>query len=59
MKFQIKIFRFSFINRVTSENFEYIPDENTSKLIWKYLSSNNLLEKVDDIDLENIEKIKS
>ena len=39
------------------ENFEYIPNENTSKEVWKYLSSANLLEKVENIDLEDIEKI--
>ncbi len=39
------------------EKFDYIPDENTSKEIWKYLSSANLLEDVENIDLEDIEKI--
>tara|TARA_Y100000590_G_scaffold335776_1_gene382250 strand:+ start:178 stop:1947 length:1770 start_codon:yes stop_codon:yes gene_type:complete len=39
------------------ENFEYNPNENTSKDIWKYLASANLLEKVENIDLEDIEKI--
>ncbi len=38
-------------------NFEYIPDENTSKEVWKYLASANLLEKIENIDLEDIEKI--
>ena len=34
------------------------PNENTSKDIWKYLASANfLLEKVENIDLEDIEKI--
>ena len=47
------------LSRLTSTNFNYVPSENTSKLIWKYLSSNNLLEKVNDIDLENIEKINT
>ena len=32
------------------ENFEYIPTENTSKHVWKYLSSANLLEKVENIE---------
>ena len=41
----------------TVENFEYIPDENTSKDVWKYLASANLLEKIENIDLEDIEKI--
>ena len=39
------------------KNFEYIPSDNTSKDVWKYLSSSNLLEKVENIDLEDIEKI--
>ena len=39
------------------ENFEYVPDENTSKEAWKYLASSNLLEKVENIDLEDLEKI--
>ncbi len=39
------------------EDFEYIPDENTSKEAWKYLASANLLEKIENIDLEDIEKI--
>ena len=39
------------------ENFKYTPDENTSKQVWKYLASANLLEKVENIDLEDIEKI--
>ena len=47
------------LSRLASDNFSYVPSKNTSKLIWKYLSSNNLLERVNDIDLENIEKIKT
>ena len=39
------------------ENFDYVPDENTPKEIWKYLASSNLLEKVENIDLEDLEKI--
>jgi len=41
----------------TIENFDYIPNENTSNKIWKYLASSNLLEKVENINLEDIEKI--
>ena len=41
----------------TVENFEYTPKENTSKEIWKYLASANLLEKIENIDLEDIDKI--
>ena len=39
------------------ENFEYLPNENTSKDVWKYLQSANLLEDVENIDLDDIEKI--
>ena len=42
----------------TVEDFNYLPNENTSKDIWKYLASANLLEKIENIDLEDIEKIK-
>ncbi len=40
------------------DSFEYIPNENTSKDVWKYLASANLLEKIENIDLDDIEKIK-
>ncbi len=40
-----------------AENFEYVPDENTSKEVWKYLASANLLEKIENINLEDIKKI--
>ena len=42
----------------TNKNFKYEPGKKTKKIIWKYLSSNNLLEKTETIDLENIDKIK-
>ena len=42
----------------TVENFNYVPNENTSKDLWKYLASSNLLEKVENINLEDIDKIK-
>ena len=40
-----------------AQDFEYIPNENTSKDVWKYLGSANLLEEIENIDLEDIEKI--
>ena len=45
------------LSHVTSENFNYTTNEKTPKFIWKYLSSNNLLEDIKEIDLENAEKI--
>ena len=41
----------------TNPDFNYQPNQNTPKFIWKYLSSSNLLEKIDSIDLEDKEKI--
>ena len=41
----------------TNSNFIYQPTENTSKFIWRYLSSSNLLENINTIDLENAKKI--
>ena len=45
------------LSHVTSENFNYTTNEKTPKFIWKYLSSNNLLEDIKEIDLENSKKI--
>ena len=44
------------LSHITSENFNYTANEKTSKFIWKYLSSNNLLENIKEIDLENSKK---
>ena len=41
----------------TNLDFTFEPNINTSQLIWKYLSSSNLLESIDIIDLEDIDKI--
>ncbi len=47
------------LSYLTVKNFSYEPNQNTKKIIWQYLSSNNLLTKVNDIDLDDREKIKS
>ena len=41
----------------TNNNFNYQPSENSPKFIWRYLSSANLLENIDEINLEDDEKI--
>ena len=41
----------------TNPQFQYKPSKNTPKIIWRYLSSSNLLENIDEIDLEDIEKL--
>tara|TARA_A100000164_G_scaffold119851_1_gene105903 strand:+ start:215 stop:1978 length:1764 start_codon:yes stop_codon:yes gene_type:complete len=50
------ILNFHLSHRLNNE-FLYEPDISSPKLIWKYLSSANLLENIDDMDLENKEKI--
>ena len=41
----------------TNPDFAYQPSENTPKFIWRYLSSSNLLENINTINLEDVEKI--
>jgi ribosomal protein L22 len=41
----------------TNPDFVYQPSENTPKFIWRYLSSSNLLENINTINLEDVEKI--
>ena len=43
----------------TNPQFRFEPNNSTSKLIWKYLSTSNLLDNVNDIELTNLDKIKS
>ena len=41
----------------TNQKFSFEPKEDTSKLIWKYLSTSNLLFNVDEIEITDIDKI--
>jgi hypothetical protein len=41
----------------TNPEFKFIPNDSTSKQIWKYLSTSNLLDKVQDIELTDVDKI--
>ena len=43
----------------TNPNFAFEPDASTSKKIWRYLSTSNLLTNIESIDLEDIQKILS
>ena len=43
----------------TNPEFKFEPKSSTSKIIWKYLSTSNLLDSIKDIDLTDIDKIKS
>ncbi len=42
----------------TIQDFKFEPGENTSKSIWKYLSTSNLLDNIEDISLDDQNKIK-
>ena len=41
----------------TNPEFKFEPDETTSKNIWRYLSTSNLLDNIENIDLEDQNKI--
>ena len=43
----------------TNPDFVFEPKENTSKIIWKYLSSSNLLDTFNKVDLLDLEKIST
>ena len=43
----------------TNPEFKFEPKNTTSKQIWKYLSTSNLLDNINDIELTDIKKITS
>ena len=43
----------------TNPDFKFTPKDSTSKQIWKYLSTSNLLDNIQEIEITNIEKIKN
>jgi hypothetical protein len=43
----------------TNAEFTFEPNKDTPKLIWKYLSSSNLLYKIQDVEISDIEKIST
>ena len=43
----------------TNPQFKFEPKNSTSKLIWKYLSTSNLLDSINDIELTDVDKINS
>jgi hypothetical protein len=52
------ILDFHLAHRTNSE-FTFEPNKDTPKLIWKYLSSSNLLYKIKDVEITDIEKIST
>ena len=43
----------------TNPEFIFEPNKDTPKLIWKYLSTSNLLYKIQDLEITDIEKIST
>jgi len=42
-----------YLSHITSDNFEYEPNDKTNKYIWRYLSSANLIQ-INNFEDENI-----
>ena len=55
---QKSIFDFHLAHK-TNPNFEFQPDEKTPKIIWKYLSSANLLSSLKEVDITELDKISN
>ena len=43
----------------TNPDFKFEPKDSTSRQIWKYLSTANLLDNIKDVELSNFEKIST
>ncbi len=43
----------------TNPQFKFNPKESTSKKIWKYLSTSNLLDNIQDIEIADTDKVNS
>ena len=52
------ILDFHLAHRTNSE-FTYDPKKDTPKLIWKYLSTSNLLYNIQDVEVNDIDKIST
>ena len=45
------------LSYLTNKEYKYVPNDKTSKIYWRYLSSNNLLESLNNIDIEDEKQI--
>jgi hypothetical protein len=45
------------LSHIVNSQFNFEPKDSTKKEIWRYLSSSNLLNNVQDIDLEDLDMI--
>ena len=47
------------LSHKTNPKFKFEPKDSTSKQIWKYLSTSNLLDSIKDIELTDIDRINN
>jgi len=47
------------LSHKTNPEFKFIPTENTSRHIWKYLSTSNLLDNIQEVDISDFKKIRT
>ncbi len=45
------------LSHKTNPEFKFDPKDSTSKQIWKYLSTSNLLDDIQDIEISSLDKI--
>ena len=45
------------LSHITNPDFEFEPKNSTAKEIWRYLSTSNLLYKINDIEINELDKI--
>jgi len=45
------------LSHITNPDFKFEPKNSTAKEIWRYLSTSNLLYKINDIELNELDKI--
>ena len=45
------------LSHITNPDFKFEPKNSTSKEIWRYLSTSNLLYKMNDIEINELDKI--
>ena len=45
------------LSHKTNPEFIFEPQKNTNPLIWKYLSTSNLLYNIEEIDVSEFDKI--
>ena len=45
------------LSHITNPDFKFEPKNSTAKKIWRYLSTSNLLYKINDIEINELDKI--